>query len=176
MTDSVCPCGSERQFADCCEPILKGERTAVTAVELMRARYAAYTTAQIDFLRESSAPALRRKFDDKSTREWAQGSEWRGLTILRCEKGGATDAKGTVEFIASYRYKEQEHAHHETATFIRDEQNHWLFEDGTVAGHDPIRRTEPKTGRNDPCPCGSGLKFKKCCALKPAGTEALPPP
>lgn len=20
-----------------------------------------------------------------------------------------------------------------------------------------------KTGRNDPCPCGSGLKYKKCC-------------
>jgi len=23
-----------------------------------------------------------------------------------------------------------------------------------------------KAGRNDPCPCGSGLKYKKCCALK----------
>jgi Protein of unknown function (DUF1186)/SEC-C motif len=28
----------------------------------------------------------------------------------------------------------------------------------------PIRRTEPKVGRNEPCPCGSGKKFKKCCA------------
>jgi uncharacterized protein len=26
-----------------------------------------------------------------------------------------------------------------------------------------IRRAEPKVGRNDPCPCGSGKKFKKCC-------------
>ncbi|AXL52439.1 hypothetical protein DSC91_005451 [Paraburkholderia caffeinilytica] len=26
-----------------------------------------------------------------------------------------------------------------------------------------IQRTEPKVGRNDPCPCGSGKKFKKCC-------------
>ena len=26
----------------------------------------------------------------------------------------------------------------------------------------PIR-TEPKIGRNDPCPCGSGKKYKKCC-------------
>lgn len=25
------------------------------------------------------------------------------------------------------------------------------------------RREEPKVGRNDPCPCGSGRKFKKCC-------------
>lgn len=28
---------------------------------------------------------------------------------------------------------------------------------------DPQRRDSPKVGRNDPCPCGSGQKFKKCC-------------
>ena len=28
---------------------------------------------------------------------------------------------------------------------------------------EPIRRTEAKIGRNDPCPCGSGKKYKKCC-------------
>ncbi len=27
----------------------------------------------------------------------------------------------------------------------------------------PVKRASPKIGRNDPCPCGSGLKFKKCC-------------
>ncbi|MBO7622282.1 MAG: SEC-C domain-containing protein [Victivallales bacterium] len=27
----------------------------------------------------------------------------------------------------------------------------------------PIVREEPKVGRNDPCPCGSGKKYKKCC-------------
>lgn len=27
----------------------------------------------------------------------------------------------------------------------------------------PVRRTGPKVGRNDPCPCGSGKKYKKCC-------------
>jgi len=26
-----------------------------------------------------------------------------------------------------------------------------------------IKRSEPKVGRNDPCPCGSGKKFKNCC-------------
>lgn len=26
-----------------------------------------------------------------------------------------------------------------------------------------VRHEQPKTGRNDPCPCGSGLKYKKCC-------------
>lgn len=28
------------------------------------------------------------------------------------------------------------------------------------------RRTQPKTGRNDLCPCGSGKKYKKCCITK----------
>jgi preprotein translocase subunit SecA len=27
----------------------------------------------------------------------------------------------------------------------------------------PVKRAEDKIGRNDPCPCGSGLKYKKCC-------------
>ncbi len=27
----------------------------------------------------------------------------------------------------------------------------------------PFLRTEKQVGRNDPCPCGSGKKFKKCC-------------
>ncbi|CAM2005251.1 preprotein translocase subunit SecA [Acanthopleuribacter pedis] len=29
----------------------------------------------------------------------------------------------------------------------------------------PVRRTEPKVGRNEPCPCGSGKKYKKCHGL-----------
>jgi len=31
----------------------------------------------------------------------------------------------------------------------------------------PAARVDPKPGRNDPCPCGSGRKFKHCCAGKP---------
>jgi len=33
-------------------------------------------------------------------------------------------------------------------------------------GKDVAVRTEPKIGRNEPCPCGSGTKYKKCCAKK----------
>ncbi len=31
---------------------------------------------------------------------------------------------------------------------------------------DPIRHAEPRVGRNDPCPCGSGKKYKSCCLRK----------
>ena len=30
-------------------------------------------------------------------------------------------------------------------------------------GNEPIVNSSPKIGRNDPCPCGSGKKYKKCC-------------
>ena len=34
---------------------------------------------------------------------------------------------------------------------------------GCSAASAPITRAEPKVGRNDPCPCGNGRKFKRCC-------------
>lgn len=34
---------------------------------------------------------------------------------------------------------------------------------GGMEKTEPIRRSSPKVGRNDPCPCGSGKKYKKCC-------------
>ena len=35
--------------------------------------------------------------------------------------------------------------------------------DGETTNHEPIRNEGPKVGRNDPCPCGSGKKYKNCC-------------
>jgi curved DNA-binding protein CbpA len=38
-----------------------------------------------------------------------------------------------------------------------------LDDDSDSETEQPVRRTQPKIGRNDPCPCGSGKKYKKCC-------------
>ena len=35
----------------------------------------------------------------------------------------------------------------------------------------PLKREEPKIGRNDPCPCGSGEKYKKCCGMMSEGGD-----
>ena len=40
----------------------------------------------------------------------------------------------------------------------------------TSAVKKPVKRVEKKVGRNDPCPCGSGLKYNNCC-----GSECLIP-
>jgi uncharacterized protein YecA (UPF0149 family) len=36
----------------------------------------------------------------------------------------------------------------------------------------PYRRSAPKIGRNEPCPCGSGRKYERCCLLKPQTAAA----
>jgi len=41
---------------------------------------------------------------------------------------------------------------------------YWLAKrQGDKPSASPIRRESPRVGRNDPCPCGSGKKYKKCC-------------
>lgn len=40
---------------------------------------------------------------------------------------------------------------------------HQRFQDATATKPRPIQNVASKLGRNDPCPCGSGKKYKKCC-------------
>jgi uncharacterized protein YecA (UPF0149 family) len=53
---------------------------------------------------------------------------------------------------------------HDVARFLRRREAQ-LKEVGATLWHSVAKaaQTAPKTGRNDPCPCGSGRKFKKCC-------------
>ena len=44
---------------------------------------------------------------------------------------------------------------------------------GQTAKTEPVRHTKRKVGRNDPCPCGSGKKFKACCMRKNVGGDAF---
>ena len=131
----------------------------------MRSRYTAYTRADLDYLYNSSGPAVRKDFDMASTRKWAESATWHGLEIIATHEGGDNDSRGVVEFVAHYEVAENMCDHHEIAEFGRSE-GVWRFLDGRVIGPEPLRREEPKVGRNDPCPCGSGKKHKKCCSLK----------
>jgi SEC-C motif-containing protein len=157
----LCPCGSERSYADCCGPVIAGERHAATPEELMRARYTAHVKVALPFIRETLHPDKRKEHDDASTRDWAKNSDWRGLQIVRSEGGGPDDAEGKVEFIASYSRDGGLRQHHEVATFERVD-GAWYLSESEMVKPKPIVRETPKIGRNDPCPCGSGIKYKKC--------------
>ncbi len=45
----------------------------------------------------------------------------------------------------------------------RRQANNSAMQKATASHSVTVRRTTPKVGRNDPCPCGSGLKYKNCC-------------
>jgi SEC-C motif-containing protein len=52
--------------------------------------------------------------------------------------------------------------HHEVAEFKKEEGT-WFFVDGHAPKYEQVKRQGAKIGRNAPCPCGSGKKYKKCC-------------
>lgn len=154
MTD--CYCGAEASFDDCCAPIINGEKTAVTAEQLMRARFSAYSTAAIDFLHDSLHPSGQENFDFEATKKWAENSEWLNLRVLSTKSGQANDKVGSVEFIATYKGQDGQEVQHAERSQFKNINSKWFFCDGQSIA-------PQKVGRNDPCNCGSGKKYKKCC-------------
>jgi transposase-like protein len=51
-------------------------------------------------------------------------------------------------------------------------ENEPSVHNGAQNAQTPFRRATPKVGRNEPCPCGSGQKFKRCCISKPQAQAA----
>jgi len=161
---SNCPCGSGRLYTECCEQYISGKSKAPTAEALMRSRYSAYVEHSIDYIINTCVHNGKEDIDYKSTRDWSEKSTWLGLKIIATEKGGIADTEGTVEFEASYEHDGLKDIHHERAQF-KKENGEWLYTEGSVSPH-TIVRSAAKIGRNDPCPCGSGKKYKHCCLLK----------
>ncbi len=166
-TTAPCPCGIPSTFGDCCGPILDGRRKVATAEQLMRSRYSAFVCKNADYLLATLAPENAAGFNADQVR--TDQCEWQGLEIIATAKGGLLDQTGTVEFIARFRDSDGTHALHECSRFERRNGN-WLYIDGQFPSTTdaPARATLSPTatqhiGRNDPCPCGSGKKFKKCC-------------
>lgn len=157
---NACYCGSEIAYSDCCEPLITGVRPAATAEQLMRSRYSAYVGVQMEYIFETTHPDHRQGYDHAGTKEWAQSSQWQGLEIIGTIKGDFEDTTGQVEFIARFSEKGEQREHHENALFVR-EDGHWFFTEGSMIRPKPV--TVSKIGRNDPCICGSGVKYKKCC-------------
>jgi len=162
-----CPCCSGKDYALCCEPFILGKQKPDTAEKLMRSRYTAYTKVDVPYIKKTSAPEFHKEFDIEGTRKWAQESQWMNLKILSTEARSPKDTKGIVEFIATFIQNEKTIEHHERSYFRKDNTNTWLFVDGETpkTSQPTITRESPKIGRNDPCPCGSKKKYKKCCSL-----------
>jgi SEC-C motif-containing protein len=158
---TLCPCQSEKSYAECCKPILEGKRKAATAEELLRARYSAFATGNVDFVISTHHSETAGQVKREEIESWSKGSEWLGLRVIQKDAGEASDDQGTIVFHARYAAEGKIHDHYERSTF-KKEGGAWKFFDAEGLQPGPYVRQEPKIGRNDPCHCGSGKKFKKC--------------
>lgn len=155
----MCYCGENKAFTECCEPIIKGEKWAETAEELMRSRYSAYIEIDTKHLLETTYLTHRINFEEVDIRAWAIANKWQKLEILSRQNGKENDETGEVEFKAFYIDAEGfQQSHHEKSTFVK-EAGKWFYLSGII---DPKASSQIQN-RNDLCACGSGKKFKKCC-------------
>lgn len=157
-----CPCGSGKEYAQCCEVYITEIEIPKTAEQLMRSRYSAYVKKEISYILRTILPKQRKDIDEEGVRNWSEKTQWRRLEIRKSEKGDTGDTEGTVEFIAYYIDKTLASKHHEVAKF-RKYKERWYYEDSEFPEQMQFVRPEPKIKRNDPCLCGSGKKYKKCC-------------
>ncbi|MCA1907416.1 MAG: YchJ family protein [Magnetospirillum sp.] len=152
-----CPCGSGQSLDLCCAPLLSGA-AASSPEALMRSRYTAFTQANAAYLEDTLAPEAKEDYNRDETEAWIKEAKWHGLEVRGASEEGDG---GSVEFVARYTFRGKPYAHHELASF-RKLDGRWVYVDG-VMNPRPQQRVVDKVGRNDPCPCGSGKKFKKCC-------------
>jgi len=143
----MCICGNNKKYNECCGAIIHDNCIAKTPQELMRSRYTAYVEANTDYLYYSSTKESRHPEDAKLIKEFTQSIQWLKLDILNTYQN-------IVEFKAYYRDNSGIHLLHEKSCFIK-ENGVWKYKEGELY--------TSKVERNEPCPCGSGKKFKKCC-------------
>lgn len=157
---TLCPCGSGKELDTCCAPILAGA-PAPTALALLRSRYTAFVQGNIGYLAETLAPDIRDDFDQVEAERVTGEAKWQGLEVRTVSGGGEDDETASIEFMARFSLHGQQRIQHERSTFGR-EGGRWVCTGGEVNPKDPPRQVV-KVGRNEPCPCGSGKKYKKCC-------------
>ena len=147
-------------YSDCCQPYHNGLKKAETAERLMRTRYSAFVKVLPEYIVTTTLPAQQSLLDVAAIEDWAKQTPWAGLEIIQhTPKLGKRHAQ--VEFKAFYTTANaQQAAHHERSTFVKvkDEavNETWFFLDPTVA---------MSVTQKQPCICGSGEKFKRCCGV-----------
>ena len=156
----LCPCGSQNSYAHCCEPYIEGQEIPKTPEQLMRSRYTAYSLARIDYIKQTMKGKPLAQFNEVEAKKWAEKVIWVGLKVINARM--EQPKQGFVEFIATFMEHNQLKNIHELSEFHQEEER-WFYVDGSNK-EASNKNHSLKIGRNSPCPCGSGKKFKNCHA------------
>lgn len=152
MSELACPCGLGN-YAECCQPLHLGQAKAETAQQLMRSRYSAFAKQEIDYIVRTTARGQQHALDVPAIADWAKSNQWLTLEIVQAQEK-LDKHHALVEFKAHYHDGKQAQIHHELSHFVKFEHI-WYFLDPT---------TDQQITMKQACICGSGKKFKQCCA------------
>ncbi len=145
-----CYCDTEKSYKECCEPYLNKNKLAKDALTLMRSRYSAYCSNNFIYLQDTIVEENCFEEDVELLYEHSKNTQWLKLEVV-------TKSNNQVEFKAYYKDNEKMMLHHEISNFIFF-KDRWLYVDGEIL--------KTKIARNEKCACGSGKKYKSCCAKK----------
>lgn len=151
--NTICYCGSQKLYKECCYPFISGNLKPETPEQLMRSRYSAFLIKDIEYLISTHHPSKRQLNEREVLMQTIHETHWLGLKILKTDKSQINQGIGYVEFAAFYKNNEIKQLH-ENSKFIY-ENGQWYYLNGVLL--------EPfKFARNEPCWCGSMKKYKKC--------------
>lgn len=158
----TCFCNLEKEYEDCCGRFHSGEKYANTPEELMRSRYSAFATSNMDYIKRTMHGEIVKEFDEEEAFEWAEAVDWVGLVVFEAK---TTDPiHGVVEFQAFYQDPDDKVVSniHERSTFTMIDGK-WYYTGRLFNEHEPL-------SKESSCPCGSKKTFKDCCyEVKPDG-------
>ncbi|WKY57147.1 YchJ family protein [Vibrio sp. SNU_ST1] len=169
---SLCPCGSKNTYQQCCESAHLHHSAVETPEQLMRSRYSAHVLGLVDYVVATYHPSCNAEAQREGIAE-SIDSDWVGLEVIDTAAGSHQD-EGFVEFKAYFNEGTEQFCMQECSRFVR-EDGLWYYIDGTFpeqGNEQEEQEIDPrlnqtvesfKIGRNDPCICGSGKKYKKCC-------------
>lgn len=163
-----CPCCSGKKFNLCCEPLLLGKQYATTPEQLMRSRYSAFATRNIDYIFSTMTGATLKNTTRRETQAFIDHVTWTGLEVINSSEVDPNKQEGFVEFAAHFLEDDEPQILSEQSRFVKIDHQ-WFYIDGQHKLVHPENCTvynTNKLGRNDMCLCGSGKKYKKCCLNK----------
>jgi SEC-C motif-containing protein len=158
----TCPCCSGKSYKDCCEPFIITTSYPQTPEILMRSRYTAFALANVDYIFHTMADQALLSSDRASTQSFIDDVEWLGLEIISAAKPSSNESEGIVEFVAHYKVNGEVKILSERSQFAKKE-GRWFYVSGEHKLMRSVAHRSNTPNRNDPCSCGSGIKYKKCC-------------
>ncbi|MCK5098393.1 MAG: YchJ family protein [Desulfobacteraceae bacterium] len=153
MKKNNCYCQSDKSYKECCQPFLSGTSFPHTPEQLMRSRFSAFCTKNIEYLVATHHPSMRQPDEADALLKTINQTQWLGLKILKAKKIKPDQTKAYVEFVAFYKTDKIDQLHENSRFILENDQ--WYYLDGQIL--EPL-----KFSRNEPCWCGSKKKYKKC--------------